>query len=45
VLRIAESGADVAQYDTAAALSAPRTPIEPGRTRVTADLTAVFAMG
>lgn len=46
VLSITESGAVVHQYtlSDSSGASAPATPIEPGRTRVTADLTAVFAM-
>ena len=48
VLSIAESGADVRVYadrdSSGAGSAAPETPIATGRTRVTADLTAVFGM-
>lgn len=44
VLRIAESGAEVVPYASSDSIGASAAPIEPGRTRVTAGLTAVFAM-
>lgn len=44
VRSITESGAEIASYDSAAGGQATPSPVNPGRTTVTADLTAVFAM-
>jgi uncharacterized protein YggE len=46
VQRIGESGADVQAFEDSASAKAPApgTPVQPGHTTVTADLTAVFAI-